>query len=205
MIELYSGTPGSGKSLHVADLMQRWVHYYKNPVICNFSFKANYCKPRWYGGVLFLNNSEMDPEFLIWFSEQYKKERKVRNLKEDSILLVIDECQLIFNAREWNDKSRKSWIGFFTQHRKLGYRVVLIAQFAEMIDKQIRAVIEYEYIHRKVGNIGISGKLFSLASGGRLHVAVKVYKPLKQKVGSDFFKSDKNLYRLYDTYNRFTG
>ena len=40
---------------------------------------------------------------------------------------------------------------FFSQHRKLGYRVILVAQFSEMIDKQIRALIEYEYIHRNKG------------------------------------------------------
>ena len=38
----------------------------------------------------------------------------------------------------------------FSQHRKLGYRVILIAQFDRMLDRQIRSVLEYEYIHRKV-------------------------------------------------------
>ena len=202
MINLYSGTPGSGKSLHVADNI-KWYLGNNRPVIANFYFKANLCRCKKYGGFLFIPNSELNVEKLVQFSDLYKEERRMNNLNEESILLVIDECQLLFNAREWNDAHRKEWISFFSQHRKLGYKVILVAQYAEMIDKQIRALIEYEYIHRKVSNIGIGGRIFSLVLGGNLHVAVKIYKPLREKVGTDFFKADKTLYRLYDTYNRF--
>ena len=36
---------------------------------------------------------------LISYAKDYAKGRSV---KEDSLLLVIDECQLMFNARDWN-------------------------------------------------------------------------------------------------------
>lgn len=49
MIELYSGTPGSGKSLHTADLIYRWLRRWKAPVIANFSFNAAACRPRGWG------------------------------------------------------------------------------------------------------------------------------------------------------------
>lgn len=205
MIYMYTGTPGSGKSLHVAREMQKWMSLYKSPVIGNFDFNVRIAKQRGYGGYLKLENDEITPEFLIWFSEKYRDVRKWERVPEETILLVLDECQLIFNAREWNDKNRKSWVSFFTQHRKLGYRVILICQFSEMIDKQIRALIEYEYIHRKMKNIGVFGFLLNTLALGGLHIAVKRYAPLKEKVGQEFFKANRYLFALYDSYNRFSS
>lgn len=137
---------------------------------------------------------------LITFSRHYFSNHPFR---EGRLLLVIDECQLMFNAREWDAKGRKEWLSFFTQHRKYGYDVILIAQFDRMIDRQIRSLIEYEQIHRKVSNFGFWGQLFSLCAGGKLFVAVKVWYPMKERVGSEFFRADKKYYSLYDTYKHF--
>lgn len=203
MIELYSGTPGSGKSLHCAEKIKRWLHQWKAPVISNFSFNAKACKPLGYGSLLIVNNSDITPDFLVYFSETYRKLRGWQSVPEEHILLVIDEAQILFNAREWQKGNRADWISFFTQHRKLGYRVILIAQFDRMLDRQIRSVIEYEYVHRKVKNIGKGGFALNFLSGGGLHVCVQIYKPLNEKVGSEFFKGNKSLYCLYDSYTRF--
>ena len=83
--------------------------------------------------------------------------------------------------------------------------VVLVAQFDRMLDRQIRSLIEYEWIHRKVSNFGIQGKIFSLLFGGKLFVAVKVWYPMKQKVGSEFFMYKKKFSDIYDTYALFTA
>ena len=89
---------------------------------------------------------------------------------------------------------------FFTLHRHLGFDIILIAQFDRMLDRQIRALIEYEYIHRKVSNFGWKGKILSLLALGNLFVTVKVWYPMKEKVGSEFFKCKRKYYSLYDTY-----
>lgn len=205
MINIYTGTPGSGKSLHTAQKIKNRIHIYGCPVIGNFDFNAAACRPRGYGSYLKVDNKDLTPEFLVYFSRKYKEVRKMKQIPEDHILLVIDEAQLIFNSRTWNAKGRSDWISFFTQHRKLGYEVILVAQFDEMIDKQVRALIEYEYLHRKIKNIGIFGKVMNAASGGNLHIAVKIYKPLEERVGRDFFKADSSLYKLYDSYNTFSA
>lgn len=93
---------------------------------------------------------------------------------------------------------------FFTQHRKYGYDIVLVSQFDRMIDRQIRSLIEYELVHRKVSNYGLIGKILSMISIGNLFVSVKIWYPMKEKVGSQFFKAHKKYYSLYDTYNIFT-
>lgn len=205
MIEIYTGTPGSGKSLHVADVMKRCIEWFGCPVIANFEFRAKALRPKKFGSFLYVPNKKLTPALLIRFSKEYKQLRGMEHVPEDHILLVIDEAQIIFSNRQWQRDDRAEWVSFFTQHRKLGYKVIMIAQDIEMIDKQMRACIEYEQIHRKVKNIGIGGMLMNLFSGGNLHVVVKVYVPLNEKVGSEFYKADKRLCILYDSYTSFSA
>ncbi len=196
MIRLYSGTPGSGKSLHNArDVINR--SRFGKPVIGNFECdlskykKANYT---------YVPNHEITPKYLIAYSRTFFAGKKI---KEGAILLVLDECQLLFNARDWQQKGRNDWLSFFTQHRKFGYDITLIAQFDRMIDRQIRSLVEYEYIHRKMSNFGIAGKIMSLLLGGNTFIAVQMWYPLKLKVGSELFHARKSLYSIYDSYGTF--
>ena len=198
-IYLYSGTPGSGKSLHSAKDIIEWFRK-GLPVITNFDVdlspypKANH---------VCVDDLDLTPDYLAEFSRNFFGERKLTKKDEDTILLVIDECQLMFNSREYQKKDRKIWIKFFTQHRKLGYQVILIAQMDKMLDKQIRGVIEYEFIHRKLSNFGKAGKILSFLMGGETFTAVQMWYPLKLKIGSSFFRARKKYYSLYDSYVTF--
>ena len=196
MISLYSGTPGSGKSLNSARLIISRARFGR-PVIGNFQVdlsqyrRANYT---------YVPNDELTPSFLVDYCRQYFDGKPV---KEGSILLIIDECQLLFNAREWQKSGRSEWLSFFSQHRKYGYDIVLVAQFDRMIDRQIRSLIEYEYKHRKVSNFGIGGMFLSLLFGGNTFCAVKMWYPLGEKVTSEFFHARKKFYSIYDTFGTF--
>lgn len=195
MIYLYSGTPGSGKSLHCA----RTIYYClarNEQVICNFSIDLK--KVRHPENFHYIDNSELEPEKLIQFSRDLFGDKRVR---EGAITLVIDECQMMFNARSWDKKGREEWNKFFQLHRHFGYDVILISQFDRMIDRQIRSLIEYEYVHRKVANMGWKGILLSLLMfSPHLFVAVKLWYPMHERVGSEFFRAQKKYYQLYDTY-----
>lgn len=161
MIYLYSGTPGSGKTLHaVSDML---VYNRRDmPVVANFPVNLSGLRRANPDRMLYRDNDAMSPDFLVSYAADYWRFSD-RPIKEEGILLVIDECQLVFNARDW--QRNKSWIAFFTQHRKMGYKVILIAQAREMIDKQIRAVIEFEYRHRKISNAGWLSVLLSWVVG----------------------------------------
>ena len=198
-IYLYSGTPGSGKSLHSAKDIISWFRK-GQPVITNFDVDLSpYPKAKH----TCVDDDDLTPDYLVEFSRNFFGGRKLTKKDEDTILLVIDECQLMFNSREYQKKDRKIWIKFFTQHRKLGYRVILIAQMDKMLDKQIRGVIEYEYIHRKLSNFGKAGKIITLFLGGETFTAVQMWYPLKLKIGSTFFRAKKKYYSLYDSYVTF--
>lgn len=203
MIYLYSGTPGSGKSLHQAQTLYYWLRS-GGPVICNFdiNLKAITKNPRKLGEFYYVSNDILTPELLIKYSRLYFKNHK---FKEGAIRLYIDECQLLFNAREWNIKGRKEWLSFFTQHRKYGYDIFLVAQFDRMIDRQVRSLIEYEVIHRKVKNFGKWGWIFNFFAGGNLFVALTVWYPMKQVIDHLFFKGNKKLFNIYNTFNTFDG
>lgn len=199
MIYLYSGTPGSGKSLHSASVIY-WTLRRNLPVIANFNI--NLCRVKNPDRFLFIDNTELCPNKLIDYSKTYFSNKPI---KEGKLTLVIDECQMLFNAREWNVKGRTDWLYFFTHHRKFGYDIILVAQFDRMIDRQIRSLIEYEVIHRKVSNFGFKGKIISLFALGNLFVSVKIWYPMKEKVGSEFFRASKKYYSLYNTYDDFVS
>lgn len=199
MIFLYSGTPGSGKSIHQAMQIYYAVKFGR-PVIANFEIDRSMFRN---GARTFIckENDELTPEYLEEFARQYFADRK---FKEQEIQLYIDECSLMFSAREWNGKDRKAWIRFFQLHRKLGYNVYLVSQMDTMIDKNIRGLVEYEVKHRKLNNVGWVGKLASLVFLGHPVICCVTYwYGQKMRISSEFILGRRRYYRLYDTFKVF--
>lgn len=198
MIYLYSGTPGSGKSLHTAQVIY-YTLLRNKPVICNFSINLDYVKHS--DKFVYQDNTKLTPAYLVDYARRYWGDNPVR---EGELTVFIDEAQMMFNARSWDASDRAGWNKFFQVHRHYGYDIILVAQFDRMIDRQIRSLIEYEVVHRKVSNMGIKGKLLcTLFLSPKLFVYVKIWYPMKEKVGSEFFRAHKKFYRLYDTYGTF--
>ena len=199
MIMLYSGTPGSGKSLHSARVLLNAVNRHKMLCITNYEIDRNKIKNNEYLKIL-TNADLVTPDLLYQYSNDYFEGRK---RKEGEILLFLDEAQLLFNSRAYQDKHRMEWLSFFSQHRKYGYDIILMAQFDRMLDRQLRSLIEYEFTHRKVSNFGLFGKLLSLVFGGQLFVAIRTWYPLKKDIGHEFFVAWKKYYSIYDTFATF--
>lgn len=199
MIELYSGTPGSGKSLHLAQTVRAALTV--QPVIGTFHIneKRLFKKTRYH--YTYINIFNLTPDFLIQFAKDHL-DRKNKN-PEGSFLVVIDEAQRIFNARSWQEnKDRMQWITFFAEHRHLGFDVILVSQNDRMLDRQIRALIEYEHIHRKITNFGIIGKFFSIFLGA--FTVKKMWYPMKERIDGYFIRPDKRLYDFYDSFEDFS-
>lgn len=138
-VYVYSGVPGSSKTYHVV----RQIVRRRNPTITNITLKD--CR-----NVSCVPLSSINPEMLMAYAERYFD---THPFKEDCIWLVLDECQLLFNSRTWSDSSRADWLAFLSQSRKYGYKVILIAQSIDMIDKQFRALVEYDCTHRSAGSV----------------------------------------------------
>ncbi|MGB8451482.1 MAG: hypothetical protein WCD89_04045 [Anaerocolumna sp.] len=70
---------------------------------------------------------------------------------------------------------------------------------------EIWSLVEYEYIHRKVNNYGVGGMVLGVLSGGKLFVCIKMWYPLHERLGAEFYKAKKRYYGLYDTYGEFVS
>lgn len=152
-IELYTGFVGSGKSYAATKVGLQVAESLSNKyVIANFPIKQKkktwYRKkpkqPRW----IYKPNEELTVDYLM-----NKSFEMGWNKKEGSCLVIFDEASIPFNARSWNDKNRLKWIEFLSQSRKFGYDFIFITQDAKMLDKQIRALCEYEVQHKKLNNM----------------------------------------------------
>lgn len=197
MISLYSGTPGSGKSLDAAAKVRASLKWYR-PVIGTFHINKDCLYKNSKYEYTYVNIYNLKPEFLVKYAKEHMPAK--RN-PEGSFLLVIDEAQRIFNSRDWNSQDRMGWITFFAEHRHLGFDIILISQNDRMLDRQIRALIEYNYIHRKLSAFGILGKIFSIFSGQ--FVVVRQWYPLKERIDGSFFRGEKKLYDFYDSFEDF--
>lgn len=203
-IELLSGTPGTGKSLDAAGMIRfRLNHFRDRPILANFDINRRVVKhPEAFH---YYPNEVLSPKMLAKWARDYWGD--LRRSKEDYIWLVLDEVQLLFNSREWNKKGngRQDWLTFFSQHRHYGYRIVFIAQAAEMIDNQFRKLIEYEVVHRKMSTAGTVGWLLSLPFRGRLFVRVRVFYQMRERLGAEFYVARRKDMELYDTTALFSG
>lgn len=198
-ILLYSGTPGSGKSLHATRDIRDALKFKKKAVICNYEVVID---ERWKGSFNYVPNLALNPGMLVSFAVDWWDTHK---FQEDGIVVVIDECQLLFNSRNWMDADRMEWLEFFSQHRKYGYKVIFIAQSDIMIDKQFRTLIEYEVNHRKVGNYGMFGTIVKLICLGEMFYACRYYYKQSQKLDGEFFRYTKKISRMYNSYDSFKG
>lgn len=198
MIFLYSGTPGSGKSLHaVSDMLRHNDRGW--PVISNF--EVNHVSVKNPDRMMWTDNDALSSSMLEQYAAYYWQSEG-EQVREERILLVIDECQLIFNSRDW--KRNSSWVSFFSQHRKMGYKVILIAQQREMIDKQIRAVLEYEYKHRVLANAGLWGNALGVVFGSRFLYRKELAQVRSigkgMNLGWQMGYYGKRVFRAYDTF-----
>ncbi len=198
-IWLYSGTPGSGKSFHAAkDIIHRLKK--GGGLICNFPVNEDFVR-RPKAHVEYWDNSELTAERLVAYALDHHEVGK-----EGQTLVVIDECQIIFNCRDFGRKDRNAWVTFFSQHRKLGFNVILISQSDRMLDRQIRALIETEVRHRKLNNYGFGGLFLTLFSFGRTwFIAIDYwYGGNKLKLGQTVFPFRKRYSEVYDSYKLFS-
>lgn len=196
MIYFYSGTPGSGKSLHATiDIYYRLTkHKYPN-VISNYTINLDSIKKKKKDySFIYKDNSDLTVDFLV--------NHAIKNHKmgiENQTLVVVDEGSIIWNAREWKSNyNRMDWLKFFVQHRKLGYNFIIISQTNIQIDKQIRSIFEYEVKHRKINNFKI-GKIIPIST----FIAVTYWFGINEKLSSEIFVYKKKYGKLYDSFGTF--
>lgn len=198
MVTLYTGTPGSGKSLHLITVILRALSWGRD-VICNFpiKFTEEEIKKGYDKRFYFMTNEQITVNSLLEFAIDHDYFEKK---KESQCICVIDEAGGRYNPRDYNNKDRAEWIDYFSQHRKTGFDFILVAQQDRMIDRQIRGFIETEKKHRKVNNYG-----FFWLLPFPVFVCVEHWYTAKQRVGAEFFRYRKKIGDRYDSMKMFEG
>lgn len=199
MITLYTGTPGSGKTLHAVGRI--WVNLKRgNAVLTNIALNADELGDR---RDYYRYLPAVTPADLVQFSADFFGGSRPR---ENGILLVLDECQLIFSNRDWRTNSALGWVSLFSQHRKLGYDVILITQYDRMIDKQVRTLVEYESKHRRLDRLPWPWSwIMRLLKGGAFYVRKGWYPLRGQKIDEEIVRVSRKVLRLYNTYDTYGG
>lgn len=222
-VDLYSGTPGSGKSLNVTRkiLLNLWAG---RDVISNYPIKFTKREIRkGYADRFFYADEDFINVFnLVKFA---KMRGYLKNRRESQCLVVIDEAGVRFNdktdkeekraleeffssdsdasvsVKVYGKKDRQQWVKFFSQHRKFGFDFILVAQSDRMIDRQIRNMVEKEYIHRKMSNMVWWFRLLPV----KFFVIIEKYYGLSMKTDTEFMIFRRSIANRYDSMKLFDG
>lgn len=220
MIQLYSGTPGSGKSLHVCHEIRRNLLYNKRVI------STMYVEPdmvfwnafdRWrfnsFGkepkkkkhdrreeNFTYIDIMDITPEFLYEYAARYHVHGR-----EHQTIVYLDECVAIFsptvladNVKLWN-----RWDDFFRKHRHLGFDLVLIPQSAKLISRKVIEYCEFDVRHFNRKHHGNFGFFLSLFIGGLFSYSV-CWRGIKAKPLEQGWFTYKPYYgNMYNSYCMF--
>lgn len=147
-VELWTGVPGGGKTLSATKVIVKALKRGKH-VLTNILINTGKIK-KMTGVYEFRGFDKLNPlEFVKYSIDQGDSD------EEGRFLIVIDESQVLINSRDFGARDRMSWVKFITNHRHLGYNVILITQYDRAIDKQIRNVVETIKHHKNLNRLGL--------------------------------------------------
>lgn len=219
MMCLWSGTPGSGKSLHCAHEIKDDLRFNKN-VISTCYIDTTYCfmsKLQEFifnitKGKIHLYNEderqknfhyipieEITPAYLYEFAAKYHKFGK-----EHQTTLILDECVAIFsptvladNIQRWNE-----WDEFFRKHRHLGYNIIIIPQSKRLISRKVIEYCELEVKHFNRKYHGNFGFILSLLFGSLFSWSL-YWRGTKECLEQHFFRYSYLYGSMYNSYSMF--
>jgi zona occludens toxin (predicted ATPase) len=190
MITAFTGTPGSGKSY---DAVRKIIDNLRQ------------------GRVVYTNIRGMDsPECfemikLVARLSDYGLALHLRFLSDEESrefwlhvppgsLIVLDEVQNIFNARDWQSKANVQFNAWASTHRHHGYDVILITQSIMRLDTAVRALVEWTYVYRKINFFG------SLIQKKYLCHAYAGEDTAGQPIGKSAHTYDPQIFLCYQSY-----
>jgi len=117
---------------------------------------------------------------------------------QDPILVVLDEAQMFWNARDWATTAKEGgdMLSFLTQSRKAGVDLFIISQDENNIDKQFHRLAQFTVTARNMSHMAVP--VFGIRLKG-----VVTYTWVENKAGNQFklewWVIDKRLFKCYKT------
>lgn len=190
MLSMYTGTPGSGKTLHATQRIDFNLKIGRN-VIANYEVITNH---RHKGEFIYKSNDDLTVEYLVRFAMEKHEQRK-----PSQTVIVIDEAHIKFNTRGYDMKERILWLKFLAFHRHFGFDIIMVTQSDRAIDQQVRGLVEFDYKHRMVSSFGLVGLIFAFVLK-KPFVCVKYWYVIGEKCGVERFGIKKRIIKMYDTF-----
>jgi zona occludens toxin len=191
VIVLVTGPPGSGKSFFAVRQLGEALNTGKSvatnvqlsphtPELVARANKVRYLRP----GRVAQTQARVARATYVAHDVHELFRVRLRGEGEGRGVMVLDEAHVWLNSRAWSADDRHAIVTFFTQHRKLGWDVYLIVQDAEMIDKQVRVLVEYQVHLRNLRR----ARLFGLIPFSPVNLFLAIWtwhgmrgKPVKRK------------------------
>lgn len=220
MIQLYTGTPGSGKSLHSAHDIRFNLRLGKK-VISTCYIDTSLCflnpiqefifnktgklpkkrkKDKREDNFYYIDINDITPEYLYNFAARFHEFGK-----EHQTIVYFDECVAIFSPTVISDKKDlwNRWEDFFRKHRHLGFDCILIPQASKLISRKVIEYCEFEVRHYNRKHQGILGFFMALFAGGLFSYST-YWRGIRSKPLDSGFYTYKPLYgQMYNSYSMF--
>lgn len=209
-VEQYTGTPGSGKSYHVLELIIKELGKGKY-VIANFplNFPPNMVKKGYSDRFMFIPDKHLmgaegvirlyrESLKVVYESEDGKVKEHQFFGEESQCLVVIDEAGNYHPPEKSTSPEQILWQKFYTMHRKLGYDIVLVSQIDKQVNRTIRGCVEYEIKHRKANRV-FPFKYLPFT----IFMYITYWKQTRERLGSESSIFVKRFSELYDTHMLF--
>lgn len=129
-------------------------------------------------------------------------------VEERNGAIVLDECAVWLNAREWNGGDRQRIVDWLLHSRKRGWDLFFIVQDVGLLDKQARTTLfDYRVTCRRLDRLKIPflGRIIKAATFGlltgnmpRVHLGVVTY-----GFGPGAPHADTWMYRATDLYDAY--
>ncbi len=197
-----TGKLGSGKSLQAVALMKRYIEDGKS-VCTNIDLNLKYlvgAKAKYVKAFRIPDHPTSKDLLAVGRGNPGKEE-------ENNGAMVLDECGIWFNSRNWNAKGRQDVINFMLMVRKLGWDVYFLVQNISVIDKQARDTLA-EYVAYCVSikklHIPFVSPLYRSVTGNPLPLPKWHRAVVRYGTSHNGLKADSWSYRgtdLYSAYN----
>jgi hypothetical protein len=162
MIEVIEGKGvGAGKSYMVLERLM--LHWLKGGTACvsdTVEIKWDDCKA--YAalvGRVILDDSQL--RVITAADTQRLHEVTPAGSGDCPVLIVVDEAQDAFNARDWSDKGKRGFFAWLCQSRHDDNDVIILSQSAANVDKQVRRLCTFIWITRNTEFFPIAGHSMS--------------------------------------------
>ena len=219
MMQLWTGTPGSGKSLHLAHDVRDNLRLGRK-VISTCNINTNMCFMNPIQEILFniskgkINLSTHDDRSrnfhyvpLEYITPELFYEFAARNHvfgKEHKTIIYLDECVALFSPTVLADdiKLWNRWDKFLRIHRHLGYDIVLVPQSKRLISRKVLAYAETEVKHFNRKYHGWIGLILRFVLRGCFSYSV-YWRGDKKAIEQRFFTYKPFYGQMYNSYSMF--